>query len=79
MELKEVLAYKAGYRDGKRDATPPTSAEWITWYHGQPDGKATFSYSCSSCGWPTIIETPFCPGCGARIRKKEETKHDDQV
>lgn len=48
MELKEVLAYNAGYRDGKRDATPPASAEWITWYHGQPDGKTTFSYSCSS-------------------------------
>ena len=58
-----ALAAAAGKRDNKE-----TVAEWEN-DQGQ--------YICSSCGWyngsDTELLSPYCPGCGARMRGDDES------
>lgn len=53
------------------DAVPVAHGEWIYTDKGWQIGK----YKCSECEDLTNWRSPYCPNCGAKMkRKQEETK-----
>lgn len=32
--------------------------------------KGYLYFSCSGCGWNTVIMSKYCPGCGAKMRNE---------
>ena len=50
IELKELLAYNAGYEDGKRDAVVRCrECKWYSIYEAKKDGTPDQRYSPSVC------------------------------
>ena len=53
------------------DVRPVVRGEWKTaWLDHEAFGERPRVLYCSACNQVTAIRTPFCPNCGADMRKE---------
>ena len=62
MTGEDYNLYIEGYKAGKRDFAPK-QGEW------DKIGEMGLAYKCNKCGEVSVIQTNFCPNCGADMRK----------
>ena len=67
----EHKAYNEGFKDGVNQGiklSEKTQGEWIE----KEDTPASVYYCCSNCDMEGIPITPYCPWCGAKMRKGDK-------
>ena len=61
-------------KECERFMEKPKHGEWIRKTDGLPHLVTLAWFICSECGVQKSEATPFCPNCGASMRKEGETE-----
>ena len=54
------------------DAAPVRRGEWVSLKVDTDIYKQATVFECSECGWINLKRKPFCPNCGADMRRVSE-------